>query len=117
MPVVLRKLITEPTVNLILIQIEQVGIQNSVKHYCVRSPTPSEGTPLTTMEAMKPETPVIAGRVGGVPEIPAGSDAGQLVIPDSIREIRGSRAVPVGPGTRREVNETSTHQSPQRVRN
>lgn len=40
------------------------------------------------MEAMKTETPVIASRVGGVPEILADGDAGQLVTPSSIEDIR-----------------------------
>lgn len=40
------------------------------------------------MEAMKPETPVIASRVGGVPEMLADGDARQLVTPGSIGDIR-----------------------------
>lgn len=44
--------------------------------------------PLAIMEAMKPETPVIASRVGGVPEMLADGDARQPVTPGSIGDIR-----------------------------
>ena len=53
-------------------------------------PSSGEGTPLAIMEAMKTETPVIASRVGGVPEMLADGDAGQLVTPGSIGDIRGA---------------------------
>lgn len=51
-------------------------------------PSSGEGTPLAIMEAMKTGTPVIASRVGGVPEMLADGDAGQLVTPGSAGEIR-----------------------------
>jgi len=53
-------------------------------------PSVGEGTPLAIMEAMKSETPVVANRVGGVPEMLANGDAGQLVSPDSIEQLQSS---------------------------
>ncbi|MCT9098185.1 glycosyltransferase family 4 protein [Haloarchaeobius sp. HME9146] len=51
-------------------------------------PSSGEGTPLAIMEAMKTGTPVIASRVGGVPEMLADGDAGQLVDYGSPGELR-----------------------------
>lgn len=53
-------------------------------------PSVGEGTPLAIMEAMKSETPVVANRVGGIPEMLANGDAGQLVSPGSVEQLQTS---------------------------
>jgi glycosyltransferase involved in cell wall biosynthesis len=46
-------------------------------------PSIGEGTPLSIMEALAMKTPVIASDVGGVPELLASGEAGQLIPPRS----------------------------------
>jgi len=50
-------------------------------------PSNGEGTPLSIMEAMAMELPIIATDVGGVSEMLAGGDTGQLISPRSTDDI------------------------------
>lgn len=50
-------------------------------------PSFSEGLPLSLLEAMAKGIPVIASRVGGIPEILNSSDLGIMVSPNSVKEL------------------------------
>lgn len=50
-------------------------------------PSFSEGLPITLLEAMQATTPIVATRVGGVPELLRGGDAGILVEPGDCRGL------------------------------
>lgn len=50
-------------------------------------PSSSEGYPLVVVEALACGTPVVASRVGGIPEIMASDEAGTLVAPGDIESL------------------------------
>ena len=51
-------------------------------------PSRFEGLPLTLLEAMACECPIIAARVGGIPEIARFGVAGWIVEPENVQELR-----------------------------
>lgn len=55
-------------------------------------PSLSEGLPLSLLEAMAAELPVIATRVGGIPEILSHGSDGVMVTPSSIPELTDAMA-------------------------
>lgn len=57
------------------------------KSWCVLVPSRAEGFGLVCLEAMSEEKPVIASRVGGIPEVVIDEETGALVPPDSPREL------------------------------
>lgn len=65
-------------------RIKFLGFQNNVKELlaamdCIVLPSLTEGTPMVLLEAMSMEVPIIATRVGGVPDIIIHNDNGLLV--------------------------------------
>lgn len=73
-------------------RIRFVGFQNDVKTWLATSdlfvlPSLTEGTPMALLEAMSQGLPVIASKVGGVPDIIKSGANGLLVHPGNAHEI------------------------------
>lgn len=73
-------------------RIHWVGIRDDVRPYLVASdvfaqPSRSEGLPLTILEALVQSLPVVASRVGGIPEVICDGENGLLVPPESPRDL------------------------------
>lgn len=49
-----------------------------------------EGLPLVALEAMRASLPIIATRVGGIPEVVVDGVTGRLVQPDNVEALRGA---------------------------
>src|SRR6266508_5750579 len=69
-----------------------LGYQNDVAEYfaafdAFMLPSANEGTPVTTIEALAAGTPVVATRVGGVPDVVRDGEDGFLVDPGDVDEL------------------------------
>jgi len=69
-----------------------LGYQNDVAQYfaafdAFMLPSANEGTPVTTIEALAAGTPVVATRVGGVPDVVRDGEDGFLVDPGDVDEL------------------------------
>jgi glycosyltransferase involved in cell wall biosynthesis len=69
-----------------------LGYQNDVAPYFAAFdafvlPSANEGTPVTTIEALAAGTPVVATRVGGVPDVVRDGEDGFLVDPGDVDEL------------------------------
>lgn len=69
-------------------RVHWAGIQDDVRPFLAASdiyvqPSRSEGLGLAIMEAMRESLPVVATKVGGVPEVVADGESGLLVDPDA----------------------------------
>ncbi len=68
------------------------GIQDDIRPFLAASdiyiqPSRVEGLPLAIMEAMRQSLPVVATKVGGIPEAVVDGETGVLVLPDSPSEL------------------------------
>lgn len=89
----------------------EVLVLPSVNRTCYgRSVAVSELLGLVLLEAMASGTPVIASRIGGVPEIVDDGRTGYLVTPGDHRELRGRIAELLGDRARAEAMGTAARQ-------
>jgi glycosyltransferase involved in cell wall biosynthesis len=73
---------------------------------CLAQPSLTEGLPITLLEAMAAQVPIIASRVGGIPAVLDNGAAGYIIAPGDVPGLAAALEATLGdaPGTRQRVD-------------